>query len=126
MLTEQANGRYSVLLVEADPVVSEGLKLQIEAGPHFVVTTVLSTAAEVMNLPAEHYFDVAVVDEHLGGSSGGELCRLLSRRNVRHCILHARTNIDPGTIPSDGVSAVVLKQLSGSDLINALARLATS
>lgn len=126
MFPKQPDVTFSVLLVEADPAISQGLKLQIEVLPAFVVVAILATAAAATDLTTRTRFDIAVVDEHLADMDGAELCRRLHGRGVRHCILHARSLIDPNSLPSDGVSAIVLRQLSGSDLIRTLERLVST
>jgi len=116
-----------VLIVDAHSAVRQGLRHQIDGVDGLGVGATAGTIREALEVGAECTFDLAIVDEHLPDGAGLDLCRRLTEAGqVRECVLHAGTGIDPTDAIAAGVSAVVLKQLSGSDLVDTMQRLAGS
>jgi len=116
-----------VLIVDAHSAVRDGLRQQIDCVEGLSVGATAATIREALEAGAECIFDLAIVDEHLPDGAGLDLCRRLTEAGqVRGCVLHAGTGIDPTDAIAAGVSAVVLKQLSGSDLVDTMQRLVGS
>lgn len=82
-----------------------------------VVADVASVAAAVDTI-ARLVPDVAVVDVQLPDGNGVDLCqRIKTISPSTRCIIHTSVEIGPETAQAAGAHAVVLKQLSGNQLL---------
>jgi two-component system, NarL family, response regulator DevR len=117
----------NVFLLDDHEIVRRGLRDLLEAEEDLLVVGEASTAEEALNrIPATRP-DVAVLDVRLGGETEGgiEVCRDVrsSHPEVR-CIMLTSFADDEALFAAimAGASGYVLKQIRGSDLVDAIRR----
>ncbi|MFF0477745.1 response regulator [Streptomyces sp. NPDC004284] len=122
-----------VFLLDDHEVVRRGVRDLLEAEPDIVVVGEAANAREALaRVPAARP-DVAVLDVRLGASAGGdhegvEVCREL-RTELPGLACLMLTSFDDDEALFDaimaGAAGYVLKQIGGSDLVNAVRTVAT-
>ena len=112
-----------LLIVDDHEVVRLGLRILLEDQPEMVVVAEAGTAGEALLEVDRHRPHVAVVDIHLPGRSGLEVCREIRRRfpDTRVVILTSSAG-DDFIVEAlrVGASGYVLKQVGGGELIRAV------
>lgn len=115
-----------VFLLDDHEVVRRGLRDLLEAEDGFEVVGEASTAEEALGrIPATRP-DVAVLDVRLGeGGNGVEVCRdIRSRHPEVRCLMLTSFADDEALFAAimAGASGYVLKQIRGTDLVDAVRR----
>jgi len=114
-----------VFLLDDHEVVRRGVRDLLEAEDDFVVVGEAGTAEEArQRIPATNP-DVAVLDVRLPDGSGVEVCRdVRSARPDLACIMLTSYSDDEALFEAimAGAAGYVLKQVSGSNLIDAVRR----
>ena len=116
-----------VFLVDDHEVVRRGLRDLLETEPGLLVVGEAGSAQEALDLfPAAHP-DVAVLDVRLPDGDGVELCRELRSRYEGIKALMLTSFDDDEALMSAimaGASGYVLKQIRGTDLVDAIRQVA--
>jgi len=116
-----------IFLLDDHEVVRRGLRGLLEAEDDLEVTGEASTAEEALRrIPATRP-DVAVLDVRLPDGSGVEVCREIRDRHPEIQCLMLTSFADDEALFSAimaGASGYVLKQIKGTDLIDAVRRVA--
>ncbi len=113
----------SVFLLDDHEIVRLGLRELLEAEDDLVVTGEAGTAEEALARISETLPDVAVLDVRLPDGSGIEVCReIRSRHPEVNCIILTSYADDEALFSAilAGASGYVLKQVRGTDLIDAV------
>lgn len=116
-----------VFLLDDHEVVRRGIAATLEAEPDLTVVGEASRAAEALEEVRRCNPDVAVLDVRLGDGSGIDVCRQITSEieNVRPLILTSfdsdRALVDAGLA---GASGFVLKEIRGTQLIEAIRQVA--
>ncbi len=116
-----------VFLVDDHEVVRRGLRDLIEAEPGLNVVGEAGTAQEALALLPPADPDVAVLDVRLPDGDGVELCRELRSRSDRLTALMLTSFDDDEALMNAvmaGAAGYVLKQIRGTDLVDAIRRVA--
>jgi DNA-binding NarL/FixJ family response regulator len=128
---ENAAVTISVFLVDDHEVVRRGIRDLLWAQDDIRVVGEASTAEEALTRIPQARPDIAVLDVRLGEEdspeSGIEVCReIRSRHPEIECVMLTAYADDDALFASilAGASGYVLKQIRGSDLIDALRRVA--
>ena len=120
--------RVRVFLLDDHEVVRRGIRDLLWVEKSMVVVGEASDAEEAMEKIPQTKPDVAVLDVRLGdGGSGIEVCRdIRSSHPEVSCIMLTSFADDEALFASllAGASGFVLKQIRGSDLVNAIRRVA--
>lgn len=116
----------SVVIVDGHDLVREGLAQRIETVANFEVIgeagTIMAAKQQIANLRP----DVVVLDVELSDGSGLELCpKIESISPGTQCVIHTGSPISGPDIRRANASAVVLKELTGDKLIQAIQRVAS-
>jgi DNA-binding NarL/FixJ family response regulator len=116
-----------VLLLDDHEIVRRGLRELIESTDDMEVTAEASSAAEALSVVEQMTPDVAVLDVRLGDGNGVEVCReIRSRKPSIHCLMLTSYADDEALFDSimAGASGYVLKQVRGTELIDAIRKVA--
>ncbi|HEX2073515.1 MAG TPA: response regulator transcription factor [Geodermatophilus sp.] len=112
-----------VFLVDDHEVVRRGVAEVLEDAPGMTVVGEAGSVAEALaRVPAVRP-DVTVIDMRLPDGDGAEVCRLLRERvpGMRCLVLTSFSDEDAvAAAVAAGASGYVLKQVRGSDLVNAV------
>lgn len=117
----------SVFLVDDHEVVRRGVRDLVEAEAGFVVVGEAGTAREALALLPAANPDVAVLDVRLPDGDGVELCRELRSRCERLTALMLTSFDDDQALMNAvmaGAAGYVLKQIRGTDLVDAIKQVA--
>jgi two-component system, NarL family, response regulator DevR len=112
-----------VFLVDDHEIVRRGIADLIEFEPDLEVVGEAGSVAEALARVPRSEVDVAVLDVRLPDGSGVELCReLRSRAPQLTCLMLTSYADDEALFDAimAGASGFILKQVLGSDLVNAL------
>lgn len=112
-----------IFLVDDHEVVRRGVRDMLEAEDDFEVVGEAGTVAEALNRIASVTVDVAILDVRLPDGSGVELCReLRSIRPELACLMLTSFDDDEALFEAivAGAAGYVLKQVKGSDIVNAV------
>jgi DNA-binding NarL/FixJ family response regulator len=116
-----------VFLLDDHEVVRRGVRELLEAYDDVVVVGEAATAAEaVSRIPPTHP-DVAIVDLRLPDGDGVEVCRDVRSRDPRvKCLVLTSFDDDQALFDAimAGASGYLLKQIKGTDLVDAVRRVA--
>lgn len=111
----------SVVLVEDHKKAREAIIELLNAEPDINVVGAAGTAADGMRQIESCGPDIAVVDVQLPDGNGIALCRDARAISPRtRCIVHTSIEVGPETASYAGIAAVVLKQLSGNELVRTI------
>jgi DNA-binding NarL/FixJ family response regulator len=117
-----------VFLLDDHEIVRRGVRELLEANEDIEVVGEAGTAEEGMaRIPAVKP-DVAVVDMRLPDGNGVEVCReVRSRDESIHCLILTSFADDEALFDSimAGAAGYLLKQIKGTDLVDAIRRVAT-
>ena len=116
-----------VFLLDDHEVVRQGLRGLIEAEDDMTVTGEAGTAEEALNRIPPTRPDVAVLDVRLPDGDGVEVCREVRARHPEVQCLMLTSFADDEALFSAimaGASGYVLKQIRGTDLIDAIRKVA--
>jgi two-component system response regulator DevR len=120
---EQANAPITVFLLDDHELVRRGVKDLLEGDGDIVVVGEASSAAEAMaRIPALRP-QVAVLDVHLPDGDGVAVCRdIRSKLPATACLMLTSFSDDDALYAAilAGAAGYVLKQIKGSDLVNAV------
>jgi two-component system, NarL family, response regulator DevR len=112
-----------ILLVDDHEVVRLGLKSLLERQPQFHVVAEASNEAEAVERAHEHKPDIVLMDIRLAGSSGIEACSKITKAlpdtKVVMLTSYAEDEMLFAAIRA-GAVGYVLKQVGGSELIQAI------
>jgi len=114
-------------LLDDHEIVRRGLRELIESTDDMEVTAEASSAAEALSVVEQMTPDVAVLDVRLGDGNGVEVCReIRSRKPSIHCLMLTSYADDEALFDSimAGASGYVLKQVRGTELIDAIRKVA--
>jgi two-component system response regulator DevR len=120
--------KIKVYLLDDHEVVREGLKTMLEATGDIRVVGESATAEEATHRIPAHRPDVAVLDARLPDGSGIEVCRAVRSVDPTINALILTSYDDDEALFSAilaGASGYVLKDVRGSDLVNAIKRVAS-
>jgi DNA-binding NarL/FixJ family response regulator len=124
-MSEGADGRVRVLLVDDHPVVRAGLRLVLEEGGHIVVVGETATGRAAIRLAALLVPDVVVVDLSLPDISGLDVTRAIraSQPGIRLLIvtLHEEEEYVLGVLEA-GADGYLLKECPGEELRSGVLR----
>jgi DNA-binding NarL/FixJ family response regulator len=116
-----------VFLLDDHEVVRAGLRELLEASGDFSVVGEASTAEEALRRVPALRPDVAVLDVRLPDGNGVEVCReLRSRMPELGCLMLTSFSDDEALFDSimAGAAGYVLKQLRGTEIVDAVRRVA--
>ena len=116
-----------VFLLDDHEVVRQGLRGLIDAEDDMTVTGEAGTAEEALNRIPPTRPDVAVLDVRLPDGDGVEVCREVRARHPEVQCLMLTSFADDEALFSAimaGASGYVLKQIRGTDLIDAIRKVA--
>ena len=116
-----------VFLLDDHEVVRRGVRDLLEAQDDFEVVGEAGTAEEGLSRIPPTKPDVAVVDMRLPDGNGVEVCReVRSRDESIHCLILTSFADDEALFDSimAGAAGYLLKQIKGTDLIDAVKRVA--
>ena len=117
----------SVLLVDDHEVVRQGLRTLFEAHDDLEVVAEAGTAADAVARARTFEPDVVVLDVRLPDASGVEACRDIRARHPDTAVLMLTSFSDDEALFDSimaGAAGFVLKQVRGTDLIDAVRRVA--
>ena len=113
----------TVFLVDDHEIVRNGVRMLLQAQPDIEVVGEAGTAREALTRITAHAPKVAVLDVRLPDGDGVSLCReLRSRMPDLACLMLTSFADDDALYDAvlAGASGYVLKQIRGSDLVNAV------
>jgi two-component system, NarL family, response regulator DevR len=116
-----------VFLLDDHELVRRGIRDLLWAEDDIAVVGDASTAEEALERIPQTHPDVAVLDVRLAEGSGIEVCReIRSRHPEVACVMLTSFADDEALFASimAGAAGYVLKQIRGSDLVNAIRRVA--
>ncbi len=116
-----------VFLLDDHEIVRRGLRELLEAEDDLVVTGEAGTAEEALSRIPATMPNVAVLDVRLPDGSGIEVCReIRSRHPEVNCLILTSYADDEALFSAilAGASGYVLKQVRGTDLVDAVRRVA--
>ena len=121
-----ADAAVRVLLVDDHEVVRQGLRALLESAGGLEVVAEASTVAEAVLRARSYRPDVVVLDVRLPDGSGVEACRdMRSERDVAVLMLTSYSDDDAlFQAIMAGASGFLLKQVRGTDLVDAVRRVA--
>jgi DNA-binding NarL/FixJ family response regulator len=122
-----AKANVRVFLLDDHEIVRRGLRDLIDAEADLEVVGEASTAEEALNRIPPTRPDVAVLDVRLPDGSGVEVCREIRARHPEVQALMLTSFADDEALFSAimaGASGYVLKQIRGTELIDAIRRVA--
>ena len=125
--TEQAATRIRVFLLDDHEVVRRGLKDLLESDGDIEVVGESGSAAEATRRIPALRPDVAVLDARLPDGSGIDVCReIRSREPATSALILTSYDDDEALFAAimAGASGYVLKQIRGTDLVDAVRRVA--
>lgn len=117
--------RITVVVVDNHAVVRHVLSDSLNAQPDIDVIGQAGTLEQAQAIIAQTNPDIAVISKRLPDGPGVELVRLVSTMSpTTRCILHTPTHhdIDDNDALAAGAAAIVLKNLSGTQLIDTIRR----
>ncbi len=117
-----------VFLVDDHEVVRRGLRDLIDAADGLAVVGEAGTVEEALSLLPDSEADVAVLDVRLPDGNGVELCRELKARcEDLHALMLTSFDDDDALMNAvmAGAAGYVLKQIRGTDLVDAIRQVAT-
>lgn len=127
MTDEAAQDRIQVFLLDDHEIVRRGVRELLEASGDMEVVGEAGTAAEALaRIPATRP-QVAVLDVRLPDGNGVEVCReVRSRHPEVQCLMLTSFSDDEALMDAimAGASGYVLKQIRGTDLADAIRRVA--
>jgi two-component system response regulator DevR len=124
---DTAEARITVFLLDDHEIVRRGVKELLEAEPDIVVIGEGSTAAEALARVPALRPQVAVLDVRLPDGDGVSVCRdLRSKLPDLACLMLTSFADDDALYDAilAGAAGYVLKQIKGSDLVNAVRTIA--
>ena len=116
-----------VFLLDDHEVVRAGVRELLESGGEFVVVGEAATAEEALRRIPATQPDVAVLDVRLPDGNGVEVCReIRSRMPQLNCLMLTSFADDEALFDAimAGASGYVLKQIRGTELVDAVRRVA--
>ncbi len=117
-----------VFLLDDHEVVRRGVRELLEAQDDFEVVGEASTAEEAVSRIPPTQPDVAIVDMRLPDGNGVEVCREVRSRDAGiQCLILTSFADDEALFDSimAGAAGYLLKQIKGTDLIDAVRRVAS-
>ena len=118
-----SNDRLRVMLVDDHEVVRDGIKSLIDSQPDLTVIAEAASVAEAVRVAASMKPDVIVMDVRLTDGSGIEATREIRAQRPDTRVLMLTSFADDEALFASimaGASGYVLKQIRGSELVNAI------
>ncbi|MBM4422528.1 MAG: response regulator transcription factor [Chloroflexi bacterium] len=115
--------RQRIMIVDDHEVVRLGLKALIDRHPDMEVVAEASTASDALEKALHFKPDVIVLDIRLGGSSGIDACREITKQLPDAKVIMLTSYAEDGMLFAAiraGAAGYVLKQAGGQDLIRAI------
>jgi DNA-binding NarL/FixJ family response regulator len=115
--------KQRILLVDDHEVVRLGLRALLERHNQFEVVAEASTARDAIELVAQYFPDVVVMDIRLPGGSGIEACEEISEKYPDTKVIMLTSYAEDEMLFSAiraGASGYVLKQIEGEGLVRAI------
>ena len=126
-MTGTSATRIRVFLLDDHEIVRQGVRALLESQADFEVVGEAATAAEaVARIPAVHP-EVAVLDVRLPDGDGVQVCREVRARNPEiRCLMLTSFADDEALFDAimAGAAGYVLKQIKGTDIVDAIRRVA--
>lgn len=125
MSTEPGDDQVRLVVVDDSEPVHQGLVASLGAAPDLAVVGAAGSIAEATDLVSAVGPDVVVLDVRLPDGSGLDLCRHLTvTMPAVRCVLHTGSirAAEADAATDAGAVAVVLKSLSGTELLDAIRR----
>jgi DNA-binding NarL/FixJ family response regulator len=120
-VTGHAHHPIRVVLVEDHDLAREALTALLNAQPDIDVVSDVATVAEAVDQITTLAPRVAVIDAQLTDGSGIALCQRIQAISPHtRCIIHTSIQIDPEPATEAGADAIVLKQVTNSQLLDAI------
>lgn len=119
--------RASVLLVDDHEIVRHGLRTLLDDHDDLAVVAEAATAAEAVQRAATFEPDVVVLDVRLPDESGVQACRDIRARRPATAVVMLTSFADEQAMFDSimaGAAGFVLKQVRGTDLVDAVRRVA--
>ncbi len=116
-----------VFLLDDHEIVRRGVRELLEAQDDLIIAGEAGTAEECLARIGAAKPDVAVLDMRLPDGNGVEVCREIRSRDPRvHCLILTSFSDDEALFDSimAGAAGYLLKQIKGSDLVDAVRRVA--
>jgi two-component system, NarL family, response regulator DevR len=116
-----------VFLVDDHEIVRRGVRELLEAQADFEIVGEAATAAEALSRIPPTNPDVAVLDMRLPDGNGVEVCREIRSRDPRiQCLILTSFSDDEALFDAimAGAAGYLLKQIKGTDLVDAVRRVA--
>lgn len=119
--------RLRLLVVDDHDVVHWGLRIMLERLPWIEKSYSAHTGAEAVECTIQHQIDLALVDLFVGPESGADICQrlLAARPEVRVLLISGIGQMSPRAAEACGASGFVSKDSRGSDIVRAVARVAS-
>lgn len=118
-------GPTRLVIVDDHDEVRQYLSDSLSAQPDMTVIGEAGTLGEARAVSADLEPDVVILDWNLPDGSGLDLCRHLAATTpATKCIVHtgAITDADATAATQAGAAAIVMKSLSGTELVDAIRR----
>ncbi len=116
-----------VLIVDDHDVVHWGLRIMLERQAWIERSFSAHTGSEAIAQATQHTIDLALVDLFVGSESGPDICERLHevRPGMRLLLISGAGQISPRATAACGASGFVSKDSRGSEIIRAVAMVAT-
>ena len=125
MTPDNDGGPTRLVIVDDHHEVRQYLSDALSSQPDLTVVGEAGTVEEAKTVCAALEPDVLVLDWNLPDGSGLDLCRHLAATTLAtRCIVHsgAITEVDATAATQAGAAAIVMKSLSGTELVDAIRR----
>ena len=126
-MPDRASPGIRVFLLDDHEIVREGLRALLESHADFEVVGEASTAAEALARIPPLRPDVAVLDVRLPDGDGVQVCRDVRAADPEiRCLMLTSFADDEALFDASvaGASGYVLKQIKGTDIVDAIRRVA--
>jgi DNA-binding NarL/FixJ family response regulator len=120
--------RLKVMLVDDHEIVRQGLRALLEAEGDIEIVAEAASGGSAVSLASVHHPDVVVMDVRMPEGSGVEACRAIRDERPDAQIIMLTSFSDDEALFSSimaGAAGFVLKQIRGSDLVDAIRTVAS-
>ncbi|MEA2510012.1 MAG: hypothetical protein QOG21_2094 [Actinomycetota bacterium] len=120
--------RLKVMLVDDHEIVRQGLRALLEAEGDIEIVAEAASGGSAISLASVHHPDVVVMDVRMPEGSGVEACRAIRDERPDAQIIMLTSFSDDEALFSSimaGAAGFVLKQIRGSDLVDAIRTVAS-
>jgi two-component system response regulator DevR len=120
--------RLKVMLVDDHEIVRQGLRALLEAEGDIEIVAEAASGGSAVSLASVHHPDVVVMDVRMPDGSGVDACRAIRDERPDAQIIMLTSFSDDEALFSSimaGAAGFVLKQIRGSDLVDAIRTVAS-